>query len=807
MSNDQQESSGGRSGSREAVIAHQLRAPMASLMVSLQTILGGYAGGLTPQQRKLLEGMRRKARVLSRLSQEILEFESLAGGPAAMVFRPLDLRSLAEAVCQAHADRAEVNEIDLQCEFGDRPLGVMGSGEVLQEVLAELLTNAIKYTPRRGRVRFVTALSPDGDSVAVTVSDTGIGVTEDDRERVFGEFYRADNARRAEPDGTGMGLAMVARAVERHGGIVSLESEAGQGATFTITLPHVEVGVEEGEQRPAGRRVVVIGGVAAGPKVAAKISRLDPSARITIIERGALLAYMGCGLPYYISGRVKDQRELMSTAAGVLRDPIFFHKEKNVDVFNRTEALAIDREKRTVLVVDLISNERRRLSYDTLVLATGGRAVSSAFPGAGLENVFTLHGVEDAEGLRRALARGESRDTVIIGGGLLGCEIAEALHGRGARLTIVEKEDQILRLLDWEMAFIVEQALEAQTVRVKTGEQVLRFEGDGRLHQVVTTAGAIPAELAVLAAGVHPNVELAEEAGLEIGTTGAIKVDDHMRTSDPGIFAAGDCAEKRHRITGKPCYLPLGGTALKEARVAAVNICEGDEGFPGVLGTTALKVFDCNVARTGLSEREAREEGYDVETCLAPGPDRAHFYPTSRRIVLKLVADRATRRLLGVQAVGPGQGAKRIDIAAAAIAAGMTVDEVANLDLAYAPPYSEAMDNIITAANVLRNRLDKLVAGISARELKARIDRGDAVILIDVRSPAEYEEASLPKALSMPLGALRARVGSLPGDVAIVTFCDIGLRAYEAALILSHAGHENVLMLDGGLECWPYERA
>ncbi len=807
MSDDRQESREERSGSRDAVIAHQLRAPMASLMMSLEAILGGYAGRVTPRQRKLLEGMRRRARVLSRLSQEILEFESLAGGAAEMVFRPLDLRLLAEGICQAHADRAEANEIDLQCEWGDRPLGVMGSEDVLVEVLAELLTNAIKYTPRHGRVRFATALSPDGDGVVVTVSDTGIGVREADRERVFGEFYRAENARHSEPEGTGMGLAMVARAVERHDGTISLDSKEGHGATFTITLPHVDVGSDGDDGRPAGRRVVVIGGVAAGPKVAAKVSRLDATARITIIERGALLAYTGCGLPYYISGRVKDQRELMSTAAGVLRDPIFFHKQKNVDVFNRTEALAIDREKRTVLVMDLNSDERSRLHYDTLVLATGGRPVSGSFPGAELENVFTLHGVEDAEGLRRALGRGESRDAVIIGGGLLGCEIAEALHGRGARLTIVEKEGQILRLLDPEMAFIVEQALEAQAVRVKTGEEVLRLEGDGRLERVVTTGGAIPAELAVLAAGVQANTEMAEEAGLEIGPTGAIKVDEHMRTSDPDIFAAGDCAEKRHRITGKPCYLPLGATAMKEARVAAVNICDGDDGFPGVLGTAALKVFGCNVARTGLSEREARQEGYDIETCLAPGPDRAHFYPTSRTIVLKLVADRATRRLLGAQAVGPGEGAKRVDIAVASIGAGMTVDEVANLDLAYAPPYSEAMDNIITAANILRNRLDGLVTGISARALKVRIDRGDALTLIDVRSPAEHEEGSLPKAVSMPLGALRARMSSLPGDATIVVLCDIGLRAYEAALILSHAGHENVLMLDGGVVCWPYEQA
>jgi len=313
--------------------------------------------------------------------------------------------------------------------------------------------------------------------------------------------------------------------------------------------------------------------------------------------------------------------------------------------------------------------------------------------------------------------------------------------------------------------------------------------------------------MVILSIGIRPNVALAKQAGLAIGEkTGAIQVDDHMRTSDPDIYAAGDCVECIDRLTGRPCFVPLGSTANKHGRVAAVNICGGDEAFPGVLGSTVCKVFDFCVARTGLTEKTARELGYDVVTALAPGPDKAHYMPQSKPLLMKLVADRKTGRLLGVQAVGPGDGAKRIDVAATAISAGMTIDDVANLDLSYAPPYAPAMDNLITAANVARNKRDGWMVGISAEAVYRKIQTGEDFVFLDVRSPQEHAEVRLPKSTLIPLGALRKRLDEIPKNKEIIAFCKVSLRGYEAALILKAAGYEDVKVLDGGIAMWPFEK-
>jgi rhodanese-related sulfurtransferase len=278
-----------------------------------------------------------------------------------------------------------------------------------------------------------------------------------------------------------------------------------------------------------------------------------------------------------------------------------------------------------------------------------------------------------------------------------------------------------------------------------------------------------------------------------------------LRTSDPDIYAAGDCAETTHLVTGQPIYCPLGSTANKQGRVAAINICGGGERFPGVLGSTLCKVFDFTVGWTGLSERAARALRYDVTTCLVPAADKAHYYPTAKTIMLKLVANRATGRLLGVQGVGPGDVAKRLDVAATAITAGMTVDQVSKLDLCYAPPYSAAMDNLITAANVLENKMEGHMDGISPMDLKQRLDAGDDIAVLDVRTPPEFERGRIKNAVHIPLGALRKRAGELPRDKEIVVYCGSSLRAYEGALILRNAGYEHVKVLDGSVAMWPYE--
>jgi NADPH-dependent 2,4-dienoyl-CoA reductase/sulfur reductase-like enzyme/rhodanese-related sulfurtransferase len=558
-------------------------------------------------------------------------------------------------------------------------------------------------------------------------------------------------------------------------------------------------------------KIVIIGGVAAGPKAASKIIRMKPESDVTIIEKGLFLSYAGCGLPYYVSGEVKKQRELMETPAGVVRDAAFFLNVKNLKVQNSTEALELDRSNKRVHIKTLSSGEESWIPYDKLVIATGALPVIPSIPGVDKKNVFTLHGVHDAEGIKAALAEQKAKDVVIIGGGLIGVEATEALATHGCRVTVVEMLPQILNLLDWEIARLVENYMETNGVRVMTNTKALALESrsgaaDSVTH-VRTDKGDIPTDMVILAIGVRPNASLAKQAGLAIGEkTGAIQVDDHMLTSDPDIYAAGDCVECIDRMTGRPCYVPLGSTANKQGRVVAVNICGGNEVFPGVLGSSICKVFDYCVARTGLTERAASSLGYEVITAMVPGADKAHYMPKAKTLLMKIVADKKTGELLGVQVTGPGEGAKRIDVAATAITAGMTLDLLANLDLSYAPPYSSAMDNLITAANVARNKRDGYMVGISAESVQRKIQNGEDFVFLDVRSPQEHAQAYLPNSTLIPLGSLRKRFSEIPTDKEIITYCAISLRGYEASLILRAAGFTDVKVLDGGMAMWPYEK-
>jgi len=552
-------------------------------------------------------------------------------------------------------------------------------------------------------------------------------------------------------------------------------------------------------------KVVVIGGVAAGPKTASRIRRLCDDAEVTVVERGEFLSYAGCGLPYYISGMVKDQKELMATPVGTVRDCVFFRNVKDVNVLNQTEATSIDRDKKCVTVRHLTTGETQELPYDKLVLATGATSFTPPIPGVDLKNIYNLKDIHDADAIKEKLAEHKAINAVIVGGGLIGVEVAEAFQEMGCRITVVEFLPQILPMMDPEMSALVEKHFESKGVRIQTSTKVTAFEGDGKVEKVITDQGEFPADIVIMAVGVRPATSLAEEAGLEIGSTRAIAVNDQMQTSDLDIFAVGDCAEKHNIVTGEPCYVPLGSTANKEGRVAANAICGFDDSFPGVLGSAICKIFDFSVGRTGLSEKEARDAGYDVVTCQAPAPDKPHFIPSARLLFLKLIADRKTRKLLGAQATGMGVADRRIDVAATAITAGMTVDQLANLDLSYAPPFSPAMDNILAAANILRNKMDGHMEGISPVDVLALKEAGEDFIFLDVRTPAEVEQMRIEGATHIPLGAVRTRMNELDKSKMIVAFCKISLRGYEAALILKQDGFTNVKVMDGGILMWPGE--
>lgn len=810
---DENKGQGGDALRFAALMAHQLRSPVNAVATQLDAVLGGYAGTLTHRQRELLERAAKRCReAREAIGRMMAIVEAMEGVHAPDTLS--DLCRVARRVEGRFIERMLERGIAFEVALDLSAAPVRGEPEVLAEVLGALVSNAWKYTPDHGRIRLRVGPGTRDDAVAVSVGDSGVGIPEEARDRVFEPFYRTPGARDSARSGVGLGLAFVKAVVDRAGGRVSAGAAPLGGAEISIELP-LEAMPDDWEHhevnaRSKVMRVVIVGGVAAGPKVASKVIRLDPSADVTVFEKGKFLSYAGCGLPYYVSGIVKEHTELMSTPAGAVRDPVFFQRVKNVHVKNHTEVLEIDRAGKRVRARDLLSGEEWWQDYDKLVLATGATPVAPPIKGLDLDNVFALHGVNDAEGIRAVLSREKAHDVVVIGGGLIGVEVTEALVEKGCRVTMVEMTPQILRMLDWEIARLVEQHMESKGVKVMTSTRATAFESDapgGPVRRVVTDKGVLPADMVILGIGVRPNVALAQAAGLEIGVTHAIRVDNRQQTSDPDIYAAGDCAETRDIQTGEPCYIPLGSTANKQGRVAAINVCGGDDTFPGVLGSTVCRVFDYCVARTGMTETTARRKGHEIVTALSPAPDRAHYMPDARLLMLKLVVDARTRRVLGAQATGPGAGDKRMDVVAMAITAGMTVDDLAKADLCYAPPYSPAMDNIITAADVVRNKLSGAMDGITPMETYRLIqERPDELILLDVRSPAEYETVRLPGSINIPLGALRGRLDELDRSKTIIAFCKISLRGYEAALILRHAGFPTVKVLDGGIAMWPYDK-
>lgn len=560
-------------------------------------------------------------------------------------------------------------------------------------------------------------------------------------------------------------------------------------------------------------RVVIVGGVACGPKTASRLRRLRPDAEITLLDKGKVLSYGACGLPYYVGGAFKRLDALVETPLGVKRDPVFFRKVKGFEALTETEAVRIDRSAKTVAVISRADGGSRTLSYDKLVLATGASPVRLSIPGADIEGVHWMHHLDDADKVRTLAEQGRVRKATLVGAGLIGLEMCEALASRGVQVTIVEMLPTVMGLLvDEEIGRLAMRHLAAKGVILRMGETVSSLEGDGqgKLARVRTSGSVIDADLCVLAVGVRPNSSLASQAGLAVDARGGILINSFCQTSDPDIYAGGDCVANAciHDLFGSRMLAPQGSTSNKHGRIIANHIAGLAETFPGVLGTVICKVFEISIARTGLTERQARALGYDVETVLWAGSDLPHYMPKGGSFCIKLVVNRRTRQLLGFQAVGSGDVAKRLDVAATAMAFQATVDALAHLDLGYAPPYSPPIDPILTAAHVAQNKLDGVTKGISPLELRSRMEAGDPeILLLDVRGPAEIQEVRLPykdRTRFIPLGALRERMSELPRDKHIVTFCKVSLRGYEAERILSGAGFPRVSFLDGGIAGWPF---
>ena len=560
------------------------------------------------------------------------------------------------------------------------------------------------------------------------------------------------------------------------------------------------------------KRIVVIGGSAAGPKAAAKARRIDNDAEIIILQKDADLSIASCGYPYYVGGCFDDRNQLLSTPTGVVRSPLFYLNAKDIEARVNTEVTAIDRANRTVAFKNPATGEIGTLPYDKLIIATGSVPQMPPVPGIDLEGITTLQSMKDADFLRKVGDEGKIKKAVVVGGGLIGIETCEALHLAGIEITVVELLPQLLTFLDPELARLVENHVKSKGANVITDNGIAAFLGEGgKLTGVKLQNGTeLPCELAVVAIGVRPNVKLAKEAGLKIGELGGVDVNEYMQTSDPDIYAVGDCVETIHRITGKKVLAPYGDLANLQGRVAGENAASANcVTFPGTIQTGICKVFDYAAGSTGLSEKAARKLGYmDIVTVINASPDKPGFMD-GKLLVTKLVADRKTGRILGAQCIGPGNVAKQIAQWAMAIAGKMTVEDLINADLPYAPPFSLAIDHFIATAHLMQNKMKNRLKGISCKDVRDKVQAGEKPFLIDARGPDEFEQMRLGIGETLiPLGALRKRLKELPEDKnrEIICYCKISLRGYEAALVIEGNGWKNVKVMEGGIMAWPYPR-
>ena len=535
-------------------------------------------------------------------------------------------------------------------------------------------------------------------------------------------------------------------------------------------------------------RIVIIGAVAAGTSAAAKARRNSEDAEIVVYEKDGDISYSGCGMPYFIGGLVRSADDLTP------RDPAFFKTKYNVDVLTRHEVLAIDPENKRVTVKKLNTGEVLTDSYDKLVIATGAVASVPPIKGVNQPHVFSLRNVNHARNIKAFLDDSHPKSAAIIGTGFIGLEMCENLTELGIGVTLLEKLPQVTPALDADMAAHVEEHLMKNGVAVHTGVTVREIKA----HSVVLADGReISADMVLIATGVRPDTALAAEAGVALGDTGAIRVDQRMRTNMKDVYACGDCIETYDAVTGKPFYRPLGSTANKTGRIAGDSVTGGDLQFRGVLGTGIFRVFDLAVAQTGLSEREARAQGFDVVVCHNIKPDRP-AYMGGKEMVIKGVADRKSGRLLGAQIVGFGGVDKRIDVFVTAITYKAKVEDLFHLDLAYAPPFSTTKDPVMYTGMILENNIRRGRRQVTAQQLDAIIQSGEPYTLIDTRVPGQYEEGHIDTARSIPHADFRAAVDTLDKDRLTVTYCNKGVTGNATQNILLAKGFTKVYSLSGG---------
>jgi NADPH-dependent 2,4-dienoyl-CoA reductase/sulfur reductase-like enzyme/rhodanese-related sulfurtransferase len=544
-------------------------------------------------------------------------------------------------------------------------------------------------------------------------------------------------------------------------------------------------------------KLVIVGGVAGGATAAARARRLSESVEITVVERGQYVSYANCGLPYFVSGDITRRSRLL------LQTPEGFDSRYGVKVLLETEAVEIDREGQRVRVRG--PEGESWLPYDSLILAQGGSPVMPPVPGIDSPNVFRLWTVPDMDRIHQYLEEKKPASAVIAGGGFIGLEMAEAFHKRGIPTTVVELLPRVMAAMDPEFGAMIARRLEANGVQVRTGVGLKSIDYCAPAVEL-TDGSKVPAGIVLVAAGVRPELTLARAAGLTVGASGGLQVDEHLRTSDPHIWAAGDMNEIIQKVSGRRVRIPLAGPANRQGRIAASNALGARMKYAGGLGSSVVKVFDATAACTGLSESAARSAGFDAAEAVVVKDHHAAYYPGSKELVLKIVYDRKTGRLLGGQAFGEEGVEKRIDVLAVALQGGMSLDDLAEVDLAYAPPYSSANDPVNVAAFAGQNDLSGYAPLVSASEAKTLFAQpldgaGSAdgrPVLLDVRNLNEYETSHVRGALNIPVDELRFRLDEVPGGRPIIVHCKSGFRSHLALRILKEKGWKDVRNLTGG---------
>ncbi len=542
--------------------------------------------------------------------------------------------------------------------------------------------------------------------------------------------------------------------------------------------------------------IIVVGASAAGLRAAARARRRLPNARILVIDQGSFISYAGCGMPYFVSGDIQSVDKLKTTPYGLIRDANFFREAKGLEVVTETKVERIDRDTRKVHCKSMNTGEVLVYPYDKLVLATGARPIAP--PGVPIDHqrITTFRSLEDAISLRKSLETGKIEKVGIIGGGLIGCELAEAFSALwGAKVVLIEAAPNILSgVLDSEMALAVEAYLKSENIEIHTNCPFEDITRAGETVTIKTAQANFEVDCAVFAVGVRPNSELAAGCGLAIGKTAGVVVDDKMATSDPNIFAAGDCVEVRHLISGKSVNLPLGSLANRQGRIIGSNLGGVDERFGPVVGSAAVKLFDMNIAATGLMETPARDAGFNVGCVWGTFTDRADYYPEAQNIHFKLVFDKQSGRLLGLQGYGKGEVVKRIDVFAALLKNEGKLEDLMDMEFAYAPPYAPAVDPLYALACAARNAVLEEVQPLAPDSCY------DERVIIDLRRPDEVKSAPLPEKdiLKIPFEEVRRRWEEIPQDKPLICICAKGVRSAESVRFLKEKGFSNIVYLGGG---------